>query len=131
MYEIGKILVFMTALPKGAAEPSSLGSGPLRARRVQVAAEHVVILQEIKRTIIRHCQQFVPAFLSLILPCLDPSREKSRGDTSALDVVLTLFKQVRFLCHDKNFFRLIFFSCANKCAQRLSSATPPLFGAAI
>jgi len=94
LYEVGKILVFMTALPKGAAEPSSLGSGVGRARRVQVTVEHIKILQEIKRTIIRHCPQFVPAFLSLILPCLDPTREKSRGDTSALDVVLTLFKQV-------------------------------------
>ena len=95
LYNVGKVLVFITALPAGAATPSALGSGPERVARVRVVAEHLVILQDVKRSILRHCPEFVPAFLSLIAPCLEPGREKTAAETNALDLTLTLFKQVR------------------------------------
>lgn len=84
----------MTAPPPGLSAPSTLASGAARGARALVTAEHVAYLQDAKAAIVRGCPAFLPACMTLVAPALDPARERTDGDVNAVDLVLTLLKQL-------------------------------------
>jgi hypothetical protein len=80
LYNVGKVLVFLTAMPRRAG-----------GRHWQ---RHVEILREAQAAVAK-CPPFLPAFLLLLEPGLDPGRaEKSDAEVNAVDLVLTLLKQL-------------------------------------
>lgn len=90
LLDLGRIFYYMTEMPRGAAEPSSLGVGPGRAMRIADTIRALRDLQDLKRDVLA-CDAFVPAFTSLMLPALDARRDKSDKDMNKLYIALKLF----------------------------------------
>lgn len=121
LYTMGKIIIFMTTLPPGATTPSTLLSAPnsdnkkrrvryvmqhldvsstlrticLYISRLSYTTSHMQVLRTIKHNLLKNCPTFVPTYLSILAPALDPNiPTKSEEHVQTCDLVFTLFKQL-------------------------------------